>query len=73
MIHALLVLASESERSETPFYVIGIIFTVWAVAIGTMGLRSESFASSAAQSRLIGGVSVLLAAASMALSVYVAL
>ncbi len=71
MIHALFVLASESERSETPFYVAGVVFAAWAVGVGVIGLRSESFPASAAQGRMIGVVSVVLAAACMALAVYV--
>ena len=73
MIHALFVLAAEeAERSETPFFVAGIIFSLWAVFIGVSGLRSESFPASASQGRAITAVSVVLAAICMALAVYVA-
>jgi hypothetical protein len=71
MISALLVLASESEKSETPFYIAGIVFATWAVGIGVMGLRSESFPAGASQGRAITAVSVLLAAICMATAVYV--
>jgi hypothetical protein len=73
MIHALFVLAAEEgHRSETPFYIAGVVFAAWAIFIGVSGLRSESFAESVSQSRVIILVSVLLAAACMALAVYVA-
>ena len=72
MIHALLVLASESEKSETPFFIAGIVFSLWAIFIGVSGLRSESFPASASQGRAIGAISIVLAAICMALSVYVA-
>ena len=44
MIHALLVLAAEeAEKSETPFFVAGVVFAVWAVFIGvTACARSPS-------------------------------
>jgi hypothetical protein len=73
MIHALFVLAAEeSHKSETPFYVAGIVFAVWAVVIGVHGLRSETFPTSAGQGKAIAAVSVVLAAVCMGLAVYVA-
>ena len=71
MISALFVLAAEAEKSETPFYVAGVVFAAWAIAIGVTGLRSESFPASASQGRTITIVSVVLAAACMAIAVYV--
>ena len=71
MISTLFVLASETEKSETPFFIAGIVFAAWAVAIGVMGLRSASFPASASQGRRITAVSVALAAICMALAVYV--
>ena len=73
MISALFVLAAEeAERSETPFFIAGIVFAAWAVFIGVTGLRSESFPSSASQGRAITAVSVALAATCMGFAVYVA-
>ncbi len=72
MISSLLVLASETEKSETPFFIAGIVFAAWAIAIGVTGLRSESFPASESQGRAITAVSVLLAAVCMATAVYVA-
>jgi hypothetical protein len=68
---ALLILASESERSETPFYIAGVLFACWAIFIGVSGLRSESFGSTAANSRTIIIVSVLAMLACMGIAVYV--
>ncbi len=72
MISALFVLANESEKSEAPFFIAGIVFAAWAVTIGVMGLRSASFPASASQGRTITAVSVVLALTCMALAVYVA-
>jgi hypothetical protein len=71
MLSTLLVLASESEKSETPFFVVGVLFAVWAVVLGVMGTRSPQFASARGTMSAVIGVSVVLAAASMALAVYV--
>jgi hypothetical protein len=72
MINALLILAAEEHhRSEVPFYIAGCVFAAWAIYVGVSGLRSESFAASATQSRGIILISVVLAAVSMALAVYV--
>lgn len=64
MVHAFLVLAAEeAEKSETLFFVIGCLFAAWAVIIGVVGMRSESFGSERGLSTALIGVSVLLAAA----------
>ena len=72
MVHAFLVLAAEeAEKSETLFFVIGCLFAAWAVIIGVVGMRSESFGSERGISTALIGVSVLLAAATMFAIVYV--
>jgi hypothetical protein len=72
MVHAFLVLAAEeAEKSETLFFVIGCVFAAWAVIVGALGLKSESFGSERGVSTAIIGVSVLLAAATMFSIVYV--
>ena len=74
MISAFLVLAAEQvekEKSETLFFVLGVLFAAWAVTIGTLGMRSESFGRERGASVAITGVSVTLAAATMAAIVYV--
>lgn len=64
MLHAFLVLASEeAEKSETLFFVLGCLFAAWAVLIGVVGIRSESFGGERGLSSAIITVSVLLAAA----------
>lgn len=72
MVHAFLVLAAEeAEKSETIFFVIGCVFAAWAVIVGSLGLRSESFGSEKGLSNAIIGVSVILAAATMFAILYV--
>ena len=69
---ALLILAAEAERSETPFYIAGVLFACWAIFVGVSGLRSASFGATAASGRTITLVSLLLMASCMGLAVYVA-
>ena len=45
--------AEEADGVETPFFVAGIVFSLWAVFIGVSGLRPESFPASASQGRAI--------------------
>ena len=72
MVNAFLVLAAEeAEKSETIFFVIGILFAAWAVIVGTLGMRSQSFGSERGASTAIIGVSVTLCAATMASILYV--
>ena len=72
MVHAFLVLAAEeAEKSETIFFVLGCVFAAWAVIVGSLGLRSESFGSERGLSTALIGVSVALAAATMFSIVYV--
>lgn len=74
MVHAFLVLAAaaeEAEKSETPFFIVGCLFAAWAVVLGTLGMRSESFGSERAASTAIIGVSVVLCAATMGTLLYV--
>ncbi len=72
MVNAFLVLAAEeAEKSETLFYVLGCLFAAWAVLLGTLGMRSESFGKERAAGTAIIGVSVVLAAATMASVIYV--
>ncbi len=73
MVHALLILASETAgKSETPFFIAGGVFAVWAVIIGISGTVSETFPGSKGAGVAISLVSVLLAATAMGLAVYVA-
>ncbi len=56
MVHAFLVLAAEEAvKSETLFFVLGCVFAAWAVIVGTLGLRSESFGGVPLAHRWDGG------------------
>lgn len=48
------------------FYALGLTFAAWAVAITAVGLKNPDFPRSAATQRLVVGISVLLAAATLA-------
>jgi hypothetical protein len=66
MVTAFLVLAAaEAKKSETLFFVIGVLFAAWAVVVGIVGMRSESFGGTRSASLAITGVSVVLCAATM--------
>lgn len=72
MVNAFLVLAAEeAEKSETIFFVLGCVFAAWAILIGTLGMRSETFPKDRGAATAVIGVSVILAAATMAAIVYV--
>ncbi len=66
-MYATLILASETAKNETPFFIIGIVFAGWAVIIGGIGTVSETFPPSRSVGILLGAVSVLLAATCMAI------
>jgi len=72
MVNAFLVLAAaEAEKSETIFYVLGCCFAAWAILIGTLGMRSETFPKDRGATTAVIGFSVILAAATMASIIYV--
>lgn len=71
MTQATLILAAEAAKNETPFFIIGIVFAAWAVIIGGIGTVSESFPPSRGAGIAIGAVSVVLAAATMAIVLFV--
>ena len=72
MVNAFLVLAAEeAEKSETIFYVLGCCFAAWAIIVGTLGMRRETFPGTRGATTAIIAVSVLLAAATMAAIIYV--
>jgi hypothetical protein len=71
MVHhlATLVLAvDDHEPSKTPFYFGGGVLAVWAVILGFIGLRSDTFPSSQTAQRGVMGISVLLVAVAMAMA-----
>ena len=72
MVNAFLMLAAEkAEKSETIFFVIGCVFAAWAILIGTLGMRSETFPKDRGATTAVIGFSVILAAATMASIIYV--
>jgi hypothetical protein len=75
MLHhvATLVLAiDEHEPSKTPFYIGGGVLALWAVFLGFVGLRSESFPATDGAARGVLGVSVLLVAIAIAMALITA-
>ena len=70
MVHALLVLAAEeAEPSKTAFYVAGGALAVWAVVLGSIGLRSAEFPSSEGAARGVMAISAVLVVAAMTAAV----
>jgi len=69
MLHqfATLVMAvDEHEPSKTPFYIAGGILALWAVLLGFIGLRSESFPATKSAARGVMGISALLVVVALA-------
>jgi hypothetical protein len=68
---AVLTFAAEEaeEPSKTPFYIAGIILVVWALAVATVGIRNEHFASEKRVGRAVMAVSAVLVLATMAMAV----
>ena len=69
MLHALVMLASESETSKTPFYVAGSVLAAWAVVVAFLGLRSASFPGNASGARVVMAISSVLVLAAMTTAV----
>jgi len=71
-LSSLFVLASETDTSkEIPFFVIGGIFAAWALLVGGLGTARATFPDSKGATVAISLVSVVLAAAAMALIIVV--
>jgi hypothetical protein len=69
MLHhvATFVLAvDEHEPSKTPFYIGGGILALWAVLLGVIGLRSETFPATKSAARGVMAISALLVAFAVA-------
>jgi len=71
VLHAVLTFAAEEaeEPNKTPFYIAGIILVVWALAVATVGIRNERFASEKRVGRAVMAVSAVLVLATMAMAV----
>jgi hypothetical protein len=71
MLHhvATFVLAvDEHEPNKVPFYIGGSLLAVWAVFLGFIGLRSDTFPANESAARGVMGVSVLLVAIAIAMA-----
>ncbi|MDP9293812.1 MAG: hypothetical protein M3O90_05200 [Actinomycetota bacterium] len=65
--------AAEEEPSKTPFYILGGLLVVWAVAVSTVGiLRHDTFPPTRAAARGVIAISVLLILGAMASAVLTA-
>ena len=72
MVHhlaALLLAVGRNEPSKVPFYIAGGALACWAVLLGVVGLRSETFPSSQTAERGVMGISVVLVALALAAAV----
>jgi hypothetical protein len=70
MLHAVALLAFKTEEhSKTAFYILGSVFAAWAVVVSALGLSRADFPGTAVRARLVMGVSLVLAAGSMAAAV----
>jgi len=75
MLHhvATLVMAvDEHEPSKTPFYLGGGVLALWAVVLGFIGLRSDSFPGTDGAARGVMGISVFLVAIAIAMALITA-
>ena len=76
MLHALsaLVLAAEAEAepSKTPFYILGGLLVLWAVALAGIGMSQATFPATAAAKRGVIALTALLVVGAMATAVITA-
>lgn len=69
MVHhlaALVFAVDDYEPSKVPFYIGGGVLAVWAVFLGVVGLRGETFPNNETGARAVMGVSVLLVVVAIA-------
>jgi hypothetical protein len=62
-------LLAAGEPSKVPFYIAGAVFVVWAVALAAVGLTRPAFPGNARGARAVMGVSFVLAAVAIAMSI----
>jgi hypothetical protein len=75
VLHALISLAAaaEEEPSKTPFYILGGVLVVWALAVSVVGIvRHGTFPPSRGAARGVISISVLLVLGAMASAVLTA-
>jgi hypothetical protein len=65
-IATLLLAVDEHEPSKTPFYIGGAVLALWAVLLGFIGLRSESFPATKGAARGVMAISALLVVVALA-------
>jgi hypothetical protein len=53
------------------FHVCGVLFVIWAIAMAVLGITRENFPGSKGGLRLVGAISVLLAALAIGTAIYV--
>jgi succinate-acetate transporter protein len=57
-------------RAVNAFHVCGILFACWALTVSFLGIRFENFPSNDGAARVVGVISVLLAAAAIGTAIY---
>ena len=62
-------LLAAAEPSKVPFYIAGGLLAVWAVVLSALGLTRPTFPFGAMGQRAVMGISVLLAAVAVAMSI----
>jgi len=62
--------ATEGEKSETPYFIAGGLFALWAILVSIVGIRGN-FPTGKAQGRIALLVSVVLAASTLGLLIAV--
>ena len=66
MLATLLLLAAESEKSKTPFYICAAVLVVFALSLAAVGIsRHETFPPSRGGATALMAVCILLVAATM--------
>lgn len=65
--------AGEAERSEVPFFIMGGLLALFAVAISVFGFKRPEFPATAGAARGVMSVAALLVASAIGTAVYVAL
>jgi quinol-cytochrome oxidoreductase complex cytochrome b subunit len=63
--------AAEHEKSETPFFVAGVILVTFAICLSVFGFKKPDFPGNAGAARGVMALSVALVAAAMFSIVYV--
>ena len=63
MVHhlaALVIAVDDNEPDKAAFYILGGLLAVWAVVLGFIGLRSETFPATLGAQRTVMGISAVL-------------